>query len=174
MSSPSFSISRTIVTPVVTVLFMVSTVSGIMLFYKWNPNLVRNAHEWLGLGFGALGIWHLVRNWKAFTQYFKRKPALGAFAVTAVVAVAMISLTGTNPSPGGGPGAMVRALSNAPLETAAPVFGLTADKAILVLKGANIEATNTDTLAAIGTKAGTNAVAVASILNGQKPRPPQP
>ena len=173
MPSITSTISRQIVTPVTIVLFVVSTVTGIMLLLHWNGNLVRFSHEWLSVAFSAIGVWHLVRNWTAFVQYFKRNVAVSAFVVSIVGSLIFTAMTGT-PAGTGGPGAMLRAVANAPLETVAPVFGLDTDKAVQALKAANIEAQPGESLAAIGTRAGMNAVGVANILTAAKQPKPKP
>ncbi|MFC5314480.1 DUF4405 domain-containing protein [Azospirillum rugosum] len=173
MRFSSFSFSRHVVTPVTIVLFVVSTVTGIMLLLHWNAGLVRFSHEWLSVGFSAIALWHLARNWKAFLGYLKRDWALAAFAISLGASLVITGMTGSSGPSTSGPGAIIGAVSNAPLETAAPLFGLSADKAVQALKAANIEARPDETLTVIGNRAGTNAIAIAAVLNGQRRRAPQ-
>lgn len=163
MSAALRTVSRTMVTPVTIVLFVVSTVTGIMLLLRWNPGLVRFSHEWLSIAFSVIGVWHLVRNWAAFTQYFRRNLALGAFAVSLIASLVITGMTGT-PSSNANPGAVFRALSASTLEAAAPALGLTATAAVQTLKTANIEAAPGETLTQIGAKTGMNGAGVASLL----------
>lgn len=161
---------RDVVTPVTIVTFVVSTVTGVMLLLHWNAGLVRFSHEWLSVVFSAVGIWHLARNWRAFTAYLKRNAALAAFVVSLVLSVVFTGMTGTGGGSNGGPGVVFRALSTATLDKAAPVFGLAPEQAVAVLKAANIEAGAGETLSAIGTRAGVGAVGVASILAAKPAR----
>ena len=161
--------SRFVVTPVTIVLFVVSTVTGVMLLLRWNAGLVRFSHEWLSLVFSAIALWHLVKNWTAFTGYFKRNMALAAFALSLVVSVVVTAMTPTPAAPGG-PGAILRAISSAPLEAAAPALGVAPDAAIGILKAANIDAQGSETLAAIGTRAGIGANGVAALLVANRGR----
>ncbi|PWC45698.1 DUF4405 domain-containing protein [Azospirillum sp. TSO22-1] len=163
MSAALRTVSRTIVTPVTIVLFVVSTVTGIMLLLHWQAGLVRFSHEWLSIAFSAIAVWHLVRNWTAFIQYFRRNLALGAFAVSLIASVVITGMTGA-PSSNANPGAIFRALSASTLETAAPALGLTPAAAIQTLKTANIDAAASETLTQIGAKAGMNGAGVASLL----------
>lgn len=163
MSDIAKTVSRHIVTPVTIVLFVISTVTGIMLLARWNPGLVRFSHEWLSVAFSVIGIWHLVRNWGAFTQYLKRNVALAAFAVSLVASVVLTGMTGTT-GPSGGPGAVFRALSVATLETAAPALGVAPSAAVGILKAANIDAQGGETLDAIGKRAGIGAPGIVSLL----------
>lgn len=167
MSAILRTASRLVVTPVTIVLFLVSTVTGIMLLLHWNAGLVRFSHEWLSIAFSAIAVWHMVRNWTAFTVYLRRNAALAAFAVSLIASVVITGMTGTTSSVS--PGAVFRALSEARLETAAPAFGLTPAGAVDLLKAANIDAAGHETLRQIGRRAGIDGPGIASLL-ATKPR----
>lgn len=158
---PKF-LSRHIVTPVTIVLFVVSTVSGVMLLAHWNAGLVRFSHEWLSLVFSAIALWHLVRNWNAFAAYFRRNAARVAFALSLAASLLITGMTGSTSAVK--PGAVFRALSGATLEAAAPAFGMAPATAIAVLRAAKVEATGGETLNQIGARAGIGGAGVASIL----------
>lgn len=154
--------TRDIVTPVTIVTFVVSTATGVMLLLHWNAGLVRFSHEWLSVAFSAVALWHLARNWKSFLAYLGRNAALATFAVSMVASLAFTGLTGTGST--ANPGVVFRSLSNATLESAAPAFGLTADRAVAALHGAGIEAAPDETLNAIGSRSGQGGAGIATIL----------
>ena len=164
----SKTMTRDVVTPVTIVTFVVSTVTGVMLLLHWNTGLVRFSHEWLSMAFSAIALWHLVKNWRAFLGYLKRYAAKAAFVATIVASVVFTGMTGTTGGGSVNPGAVFGALSGATLEAAAPALGLTPDKAVEVLKTANIDATPGETLTAIGERAGKNGAAVASLLAAKR------
>lgn len=166
----SKTMTRDVVTPVTIVTFVVSTVTGVMLLLHWNTGLVRFSHEWLSMVFSAIALWHLVKNWRAFMGYLKRHAAQAAFVASIVVSVAFTGMTGTTGGGNVNPGAVFGALSAARLEAAAPALGMTPEKAMEVLKTANIDATPGETLTVIGERAGRNGAAVASLLAAQRPR----
>ncbi|PWC33280.1 DUF4405 domain-containing protein [Azospirillum sp. TSO35-2] len=169
-SSASRTLTRDVVTPVTIVTFVVSTVTGIMLLGHWNAGLVRFSHEWLSVVFSAIALWHLVKNWRAFTGYLKRNAARAAFATSLILSIIVTGMTGTT---GGGtvnPGAVFGALSGVSLDTAAPALGLPTDQAVAVLKAANIDAAPGETLTAIGTRAGSSGAAIATLLASKRPR----
>jgi hypothetical protein len=148
------ALSRDIVTPSTAVLFLVSTVTGLMLFVRWQSGLVHSAHEWLSIAFSALAIWHVSRNWRAMLTYFRRGPAMAALAACLALSLIFTAATGST-STGGGPRVVFEALGKATLVTAAPVFGLEPDAAIALLADAGIVgAMPTATLASIGAEAG--------------------
>lgn len=164
MSAARKSLSRDIVTPVTIVTFVVSTVTGIMLLAHWNSGLVRFSHEWLSVVFGAIAVWHLARNWKAFTGYLRRRPAVIAFALSLIASVAVTAATAETTT-GGGPRAIIGAVANAPLAVAAPALGLTPERAVEKLAAAGIVVSDpSETLTAIGTRAGLGGFGVASLL----------
>lgn len=173
-SNANTSISRTmtrdVVTPVTIVTFVVSTVTGIMLLLHWNAGLVRFSHEWLSVVFSAIALWHLAKNWRAFMGYLKRHAARAAFAASLIVSVVFTGMTGTTGGGGANPGAVFGALSGARLEAAAPALGLAPDKAVEVLKAANIDAAPGETLTVIGERAGKTGAAIASMLAAKRAR----
>lgn len=157
------NLTRDVVTPVTMVLFVVSTVTGVMLLLHWQGGLVHAAHEWLSILFSAVAAWHLARNWRAFTGYLRRRPALVAMAASLAVCVGFTAMTASGGGRGGPP-ALLRALTSAPLATAAPLFGLTPAEAAGRLHAAGYEAAEGETLAAIGARRGQGGAEVAILL----------
>ena len=155
-------IARDIVTPVTTVLFGFITVTGLMLMLHVAPGLVRQSHEWLGVAFAAVALWHLARNWRAFSMYLRRSLPVRAAGAGLAAALLLVGLT----ADGGhaAPGAVFGALARAPLAAAAPAFGLTIEQASTWLASQGIDTTPDKTLAAIGREAGRSAPEIATLL----------
>ncbi|MFO1039356.1 MAG: DUF4405 domain-containing protein [Geminicoccaceae bacterium] len=163
MSALKSTVTRDVVTPTTMVLFVVSTVTGVMLLFHWYGGLVHFSHEWLSVAFSAIAIWHLVKNWRTFTMYFRRSPAMWALATSLALSLVFTGLTGST-SERGGPGGVLNALADAPLQSVAPVFGMTPDAAAERLRAAGVEAFTTDTLRAIGARNGRNGPEIAMLL----------
>jgi hypothetical protein len=156
------SLAREIVTPVTAVLFLVSTVTGVMLLVHWNAGLARASHEWLSLVFSGIAVWHLARNWRPFVGYVRRRLPLAALILSLA---ASLVFTGMTASPGGvSPGAVFHTVSEASLDAAAPAFGLTLDEARAILRAAGIEGGPDETLRVIGDRAGLSGPAVMTLL----------
>jgi hypothetical protein len=153
---------RDVITPVTTVAFIVSTVTGGMLLFHWNAGLVRFSHEWLSVVFSVVAIWHLSKNRKAFTAYLRRNAALAVFSISLIVSVVFTGVTGTTSNVN--PGAIFRAISNATLDAAAPAFGMAPGDAIAVLRSADIEALGSETLNEIGARTGVAPARIATLL----------
>lgn len=59
-------------TPLTTGFFLVSTVTGVALFFHWGPGAFHPMHEWLSMVLLLPFILHLVKNWNAFLNYLRR------------------------------------------------------------------------------------------------------
>lgn len=164
------SLERNVVTPATAGLFLVSAVTGAMLFLHWQSGMVRDAHEWLGIAFVVVAGWHVARNWRAFMHYLRRCKARLAIVATLAISLAFIALTGSTTAGGGGPSAVLQALSEAPLQVAAPVFRMTPEVAMERLRLAGFETVSVEaTLAAIGETAGHRAKDVIEVLVAGEP-----
>lgn len=166
MAGSGKSFARDVVTPVTMVLFLVSTITGVMLLLHWQSGLVRFSHEWLSLVFSAIAVWHLARNWKAFLGYLKRNLALGALVVSLVLSVGITAMTGHTGAPVS-PKAVFHQVSQASVEAAAPAFGLSSQQAMDILAAAGIAAEPTDTLAALGQRSGLGSPGLMTLLAKQ-------
>lgn len=117
-------------TPLITGLFVVSLVSGVALFFHFGSAYFHSMHEWLSMLLIAPFVLHLWKNWRAFSNYFKRPAMASALAASLVAAGVFVVpvLTAAGPGSDGPPEfAAARALQNAPLSAVAPVFGQDGD-----------------------------------------------
>ena len=80
--------TRTWSTPLIIGCSAVVSISGIMMFFHLQSNLVKSMHEWLGLLFVAAIVLHLLNHWLSFSRYFSNRSALGV--ISTVVALAAI------------------------------------------------------------------------------------
>jgi len=161
----SWSMERDVVTPGTAVLFVVSTVTGIMLLLHWQGGLVHASHEWLSVVFSAVALWHLVKNWRAFSLYLRRNVPLVAIVVTIAASLTFTAATARGPG-GGNPRAIVGAIAAQPLAAVAPALGLDEARAVALLREADIDATGHEPLAAIAERAGRDVFELASVLAG--------
>ena len=113
-------------TPLVIAAFLVSAVTGLLLFFHLETGLNKPAHEWIGLIFVAGGIFHVFANWPLFTGYFKKVMPAVVIAIGGVILVASFFAGGTEGGPSG-VRAMIAALGNARLSIVAELAGVTPD-----------------------------------------------
>jgi hypothetical protein len=113
-------------TPATVAAFVVSGVTGVLLFFHLGERLFKELHEWLGLAFVTAALLHLVRNRKALGSH-ARKPTLWIASGLALVAAAAFIVPAMAPREGGGDGSrrLLQAMMAAPLEQVAPILATT-------------------------------------------------
>lgn len=153
-------------TPSMTSLFVISLVSGIVIFFHLGPGWLRGAHEWLSMLLVVPFVLHTWKNWRAFLNYFRRAAMPLSLAV-GLVAVAAFALV----PPGGGEGrsgppqfALAATMVNASPSAVAPVLGIEPDALVGKLKAAGFAAadpaTSLKTIAAASGKTTNDVYAV--------------
>jgi hypothetical protein len=90
-------------TPFIMGLFLVSLVSGIALFFHLGQPWFHSMHEWLSMVLILPFILHLWKNWRPFSNYFKRLPMAFALGVSLVASLYYVVGTGTPGERTGGP-----------------------------------------------------------------------
>jgi hypothetical protein len=129
------------ITPLVIGAFVLSAVTGVLMFFHLDSGLNKTAHEWLSWAM-VIGVsLHVVLNLNAFKRYFIQttgKVVIGLF--TLVLALSFIPAGGEAAGdPGWAP--PVRALTQAPLPVLAQVLGTTTEaiKSELNAKGHTVQ-----------------------------------
>jgi len=120
-------------TPLIIATFIISAVTGILIFFHKEGGLIKPVHEWLSWALVTGGVLHTIANWKSFTNYFSRKAALAIISTGLIITVAAITV----PSQGKGGNPMKRisnTLSTASVETLAPVVKLSPEQAVAKLE----------------------------------------
>ncbi|MCA0849070.1 DUF4405 domain-containing protein [Salipiger thiooxidans] len=135
-------------TPLLTGIFLVSLVSGIALFFHWNPAWFHAMHEWLSLLLILPFALHLWKNWRPLCCYLRR-PAF-AIAMLASLAAALLfvlplgGLTGSagTAGQGGRPAqfAVAGLMIEGTVDSVAAVLGETPDQLTRALEAAGIVA----------------------------------
>lgn len=146
-------LTREVITPVATGLFIIMAVSGIALFFHIQQNIFHTAHEWLGLLFVVVAIWHAARHWKSLVNYLGKRPSLAAFAVILAASIAFTGLSASPGGQGGNPRAVIQALGHASLSSAAVALGQTPDQAVALLQAKGMTATPDQRVADIASAA---------------------
>ena len=81
-------VPQSVVTPLTAAVFLVIGVSGLMIFFGIQEGLVKELHEWLGVGFVVVAVLHLAKNWRPFTLMLRRPAMLGSSAAVAAITAA--------------------------------------------------------------------------------------
>lgn len=135
----NLSAQRPWITPVVMGAFLLSAVTGVLMFFHLDSGLNKAAHEWLSWAM-VIGVGlHVLLNMPAFKRYLTQttgRVVIGAFA--AVLALSFIPAGGAGGEPGFAP--PVRALAKAPITVLAQVAGTSTEdlKAKLQAQGLKV------------------------------------
>jgi len=144
-------------TPLTTGLFIVSAVSGVALFFHWQSGAFHSMHEWLSMALLVPFVLHAWKNWGAIMAYLRRGVMLPVLLLSVVAAVPFAwSALQAGGGAGGNPSMRAaRLLMEAPLSTAAPVFGASTEELVQRLESAGYAVSGADdTLAGVASTAG--------------------
>jgi Domain of unknown function (DUF4405) len=120
-------------TPLVISAFIISGVTGVLLFFHKESGLVKPVHEWLSWALVGGAVLHTAANWKPFRNWFTKRSALAIISVGAIVTAASVTVPGD--SRHGNPMMKIsHNLSASSLETLAPVANLTPEEAVAKLE----------------------------------------
>lgn len=110
------------ITPLVMGAFLLTAMTGVLMFFHLDAGLNKLAHEWLSWAMVGGVLLHVLLNLAAFKRYFSQKTALlvmGVFALVLVLSFMPVAAKKKAPSHAG----PVRALAQAPLPVLAQVLG---------------------------------------------------
>lgn len=105
---------RSWTTPLIIASYLITGISGVMLFFHFGESLVKAAHEWLGMLFVLGAGLHISNHWRPFKRYFS-KP-LAATVMVGVLAAGGAFIVGAGTDSGGSPvRAVMHSIEQAPL-----------------------------------------------------------
>ena len=70
--------------------FTISAVTGLLIFFDLELGIIEPVHKWLSWLLVAGVLLHLSSNWKQFTGYFSKKPAIGIIGAALIVTIASL------------------------------------------------------------------------------------
>ncbi|MBL8572935.1 MAG: DUF4405 domain-containing protein [Hyphomicrobiaceae bacterium] len=145
-------------TPLTTGLFIVSTISGVALFFHFQSGLFHGMHEWLSMVLIVPFVLHVYKNWLPLTIYFKRNYMTLPLAVSLVAAIAFVapSLMATGTGGGGDPlRVTMQAVQAARIDDAARLYGADPAAILTKLKSNGFDTRGSDeTLTALASRSG--------------------
>lgn len=137
-------IKRDIATSFTTLMFLVISISGVMMFFHFFDMQVKQLHEILGLVFVGTGLFHVLVNWKSMKNYFSKKIFLMAVIATVIVTSGFV-LNSLNQ--GGNPKILVlQSVLNAPLKSSLNILNIKYDDGIKKLESNDIKIANSKTI----------------------------
>lgn len=152
-------------TPLTTGLFIVSTVSGVALFFHLGSNLFHSMHEWLSMLLILPFALHLWKNWGAFAGYLRRKQLWLPLLLSLLAALAF-AFAAASDSRGGNPAFKLSNVAmDAPISQLAPLLRSEPDALLARLrsKGLQVQSAN-DSVKAIAGSNHREPMAVLAVL----------
>jgi hypothetical protein len=134
------NIQREWATPITAGAFLLSAVTGVLIFFHLDTGANKFVHEWLGWVLLIGAALHVVSNFGGLKRHLATRRGqllVGAFAVALLVSFAPI---GDKDEPPFMP--PIRALSQAPLTTLAQVAHVTPEQLLAHLQKAGVQATS--------------------------------
>lgn len=133
----NLSAQRPWITPVVMGAFLLSAVTGVLMFFHLDTGFNKLAHEWLGWVMVAGVALHAVANWAAFKRHLLGSRR-GQVIVALGLALTAASFVPQPARPGGGspPQLAMRTLLDAPLQHLAPLAGQSPEALVARLRAA--------------------------------------
>ncbi|MDK9706558.1 MAG: DUF4405 domain-containing protein [Desulforhopalus sp.] len=124
-------------------LFLIISVTGILLLFHVGGGNVKMLHEWLGIIFVVCGILHAVANWRLMKRYLGgMKAAVIAFMLVSAVTY---SLVATPSDTGGSPiKSVITQVKKAPLSTLAGLYGQRTDRLVKKLEDNGLTVASVD------------------------------
>lgn len=90
-------LSRNFVTPLITTIFIVVAVSGVLMFFHLFDGYTEVVHEILGLFFVIFSGFHIILNWNALKIHFKKRFFMPAAITVVALSVLLIVQQSGNP-----------------------------------------------------------------------------
>lgn len=86
-------ISRNFVTPIITLVFLVIGITGILMAFHILDGYTEMLHEVLGIAFVIFSILHILINWKSLKNHFKKK-TFTTFTIVVILLSTVIAILG--------------------------------------------------------------------------------
>jgi Na+/melibiose symporter-like transporter len=106
-------LSRSFITPLITIIFLVVGLSGLLMFFHVFDGYTEVVHEILGLFFVVFSVLHVILNWKAFKIYFKKRVFILSTIVVAVISILLVIQQQKSPK---FDTILIERITNAPIE----------------------------------------------------------
>ncbi len=120
--------TREWITPITTGAFLLTAVTGVLLFFHAATGLNKAVHEWLSWIFLIGAVFHLILNFTSFKKHLTQRKGqvlMGTFALLLVLSFVPFDEEGHHGSPLIPP---AKALARTPLSTLAQVAGTSPDQ----------------------------------------------
>ena len=129
---------RKLSTPIVIGAFIVSAITGVLMFFHLSSGFNKLAHEWLGLVFVGAGLLHIWKNMNAFKVTLKQ-PIVKILAISGVAIMALSFMPSAQNKKRKDPDAMIAFMGSATIDKLAEIAGKDSTEIIERLKAVGVE-----------------------------------
>ncbi len=141
MASSTLPSQRQWTTPLIIGTYLVTGISGAMLFFHFGESLIKEAHEWIGMLFLLGALLHIRGHWVPFKRYFTRPLAQTVIAAALVAGTAFMIASGNEA--GGSPvRAVMQSIEQAPLPVLAQLQQREPQELVALLESAGLTITD--------------------------------
>lgn len=119
-------LSRSFITPLITIIFLIVALSGLLMFFHIFDGYTEVVHEILGLFFVVFSVLHVVLNWKALIIHFKKHFFILSTIVVAVISILLVVQQQNSPKFNT---ILIERITNAPIEDVLKVLQVDSDDA---------------------------------------------
>lgn len=106
-------LSRSFITPLITIIFLVVALSGLLMFFHIFDGYTEVVHEILGVIFVVFSVLHVILNWKALKIHFKKRVFILSTIVVAVISSLLVIQQQKSPK---FDTILIERITNAPIE----------------------------------------------------------
>lgn len=106
-------LSRSFISPLITIIFLVVALSGLLLFFHIFDGYTEVVHEILGVVFVVFSVLHVILNWKALKIHFKKRVFILSTIVVAVISILLVIQQQKSPK---FDTILIERITNAPIE----------------------------------------------------------
>jgi len=152
---------RDIATSATTLIFLVVSTTGILMYFHLFKNYTKDLHEILGLVFVVAVFFHVLFNFNSMKQYCSKKSFLGISIIVLLVSLVFIF---NAPDGKGSKGVIVNKVFNANIEKSFLVFNDDINLAKEKLKKAGIQIENSKTIEEVANNNNTNSFKIVEII----------
>lgn len=155
------NLHREIGTSLTALVFIVISITGILMYFHILDSYTKDLHEILGLAFVAVAILHVYVNFKPMKKYFSKKIFLASTALVVAVSLGFI----LNPKQGGGiKHQILDSVLESPISKSFSVLNIDTNTAMSKLKSAGIKIENANSIQSIAKENKISPLKVANII----------
>ncbi len=114
-------LSRSFITPLTTIIFLVVALSGLLMFFHIFDGYTEVVHEILGVIFVVFSVLHVILNWKALKIHFKKRVFILSTIVVAVISILLVIQQQKSPK---FDTILIERITNAPIEDVLKILQL--------------------------------------------------